>query len=157
MGCLRFWGKRRGLGACVVDLWGWRGWRLVASIVNNARQQLLSSAGHLLHGLFGRVIFAGSAGGVRHATRQTRGGHRRQVVRLGGVAARCIQVDIRPARIPVPTQCIGTKDVGEGRKTIVCLGCRQLVHVGGRAQGRALVDDMAGQWLRLVSASESLV
>jgi hypothetical protein len=66
-------------------------------------------------------------------------------------------MDISEARVPVSTQCIGTEDVGEGRKTIVCLGCWQLMHVRGRAQGRALIDDMAGQWLWLVSASESLV
>lgn len=157
VGRLGFWGKRRSLGAGVKYLWGWRSGRLVTSIVDNARQQLLSSTGHLLHGLFGGVIFARSVRGMGHATRQTRGRHRRQVVGLGGVGARCIQVDISEARIPVATQCIGTEDVGEGRKTIVCLGCRHLMHVGGRAQGRALVDNMAGQWLWLVPASESLV
>lgn len=50
---LGFRGKRRGLGACVEYLWGWRSGRLVSSIVDNARQQLLSPTRHLLHGLFG--------------------------------------------------------------------------------------------------------
>ena len=65
-------------------------------------------------------------------------------------------MDTSETRITVAAY-IGTKNVGEGRKTIVCLGCRQLVQVGGRAQGWALVNNMAGQWLWLVSARESLV
>lgn len=147
------WSERGGLGACVEHLGGWRSGRLVASVVDDAREQILAASGHFLHGLFGGAVLARAGGGLRDG--ETRGGHGGQVVGLGGVARG--EVDVCEGGIALAAQGVGTEDVGERGQTVVGLRGWQLVHVRGCAQGRALVDHMAGQWLGLVAAGEGLV
>lgn len=145
--------ERSSLGACVEDLGRWRSGRLVASVVHDAREQILAASGHFLHGLLGGAVFARAGGGLRDG--ETRGGHRREVVGLGGVARG--EMDVGEGGIAVATEGIGTEDVGERGQTVVGLRGGQLVHVRGCAQGWALVDHMASQWLGLVAACEGLV